>query len=484
MTGTASGCTGAPPPGTSQASSAPPVSSAPPSPPDWAALRARLSGGLVLSGEPGYDAARRPFNLIFDTRAPAAVATCTRAEDVQACVDVARAARIPIAARSGGHSYAGYCVPDGGLVADLGRMSGVEVRPDGTAVIGAGTRLIDVYAGLAAAGRCLPAGSGPGVGIAGLTLGGGIGVLSRKFGLTCDRLVSARVVTADGQLRTAAADNEPDLFWALRGGGGGNFGIVTSFGFATEPAPDLTVFSLNFPAGAGADVVDAWQRWVPGTPDELWSMCRLSAGSPPSCRVTGCFVGPPAALTGLLAGLAVRPSARSVQGKDFLAAMRWFAGCAQRSVAECHPAPEGGQLDRTGFVAASRMLPAAVDAGRLVSVLEGRRGVDLLLDSFGGAISRVDSAATAFPHRAALASAQVYAGATARTLQAVTASVAQVRDAIGELSGNTGYVNYIDPGLVDWQNAYYGANLPRLRAVARRYDPAAVFGFAQGISAG
>src|SRR5439155_12607662 len=122
--------------------------------------------------------------------------------------------------RSGGHSYAGYCVPEGGLVADLARMSQVTVHPDGTAEIGAGAKLIDIYSRLAAAGRCLPAGSCPSVGISGLTLGGGIGVLSRKFGLTCDRMVSARLVTADAQLRTASADSEPDLFWALRGGGG------------------------------------------------------------------------------------------------------------------------------------------------------------------------------------------------------------------------------------------------------------------------
>jgi FAD/FMN-containing dehydrogenase len=470
-----------PPP--APASPAPPSSTAAPVPPDWAALRARLPGGLVLRGEPGYDAARRPYNTLFETRTPAAVAACTRPEDVQACVEVARNARIPIAARSGGHSYAGYSTPDAGLVADLSRMSTVEVRADGTAEIGAGARLIDVYAGLARAGRCLPAGSCPTVGVAGLTLGGGIGVLSRKFGLTCDRLVSATVVTADGRLRTASADSEPDLFWALRGGGGGNFGIVTSFTFSTEPAPDLTVFALQYPAGSAPDVLGAWQGWIAGAPDELWSNCVISAGSPPSVRVGGCYVGPAGGLNSLLDGLRARPASRSVQGKGFLDAMRYFAGCSQRSIAQCHLASAGGQLDRAGFVGSSRMLPETVaDPAHLVSIVDGRSGVDVLLDSWRGAISRVAPTDTAFPHRAALASAQIYAAATPATRDRATKTVAEVRDGIGALTGNKGYVNYIDPAMPDWQNAYYDMNLPRLRNVAHRYDPDAVYSFAQRIT--
>jgi FAD/FMN-containing dehydrogenase len=146
----------------------------------------------------------------------------------------------------------------------------------------------------------MPDGSCPTVGIAGLSLGGGIGVLARKLGLTCDRLTAARVVTADTVLRTASEASEPDLFWALRGGGGGNLGIVTSFIFATAPASDLTVFSLRFPAGSVAGVLGAWQEWAPAAPDELWSNCIVSAGEPPACRAGGCFAGSAAALEPLL----------------------------------------------------------------------------------------------------------------------------------------------------------------------------------------
>jgi hypothetical protein len=473
-----------PSPGTSSPASTPaPSSPAPPVPLDWPALRARLPGGLVLPGEPGYDAARRSYNPLFDGRQPAAVARCTRAEDVQACVEEARRARIPIAARSGGHSYAGYSAPDGGLLIDLGPMSAV-VMLGARAKIGAGTRLIDVYASLADVGRCLPAGSCPTVGIAGLTLGGGLGVLSRKFGLTCDRLAEAELVTADGRLLTVSPDAEPDLFWALRGGGGGNFGIVTSFTFATEPAPELVVFSLGFPAGSVPGVLGAWQEWIAGAPDELWSNCVISGGGPPTCRVGGCFVGTEAALGSLLDGLlaktSARPSARLVQGKGYLDAMRYMAGCSQRTVAQCHPEAEGGQLGREAFVASSRMLPGPADPAKLVSLMDGRSGMDLLLDSLGGAVSRVEPGATAFPHRSALASAQIYAGAGADGRRAAQ-SVAEVRDGLGNLAGATGYVNYIDPAMPDWANAYYGTNLPRLREVAAKYDPDAVFSFAQSI---
>jgi FAD/FMN-containing dehydrogenase len=456
----------------------PPTTSTAPKPPDWAALRAKLPGGLVLPGDPGYDAARLPYNPLYDGQHAAAVANCTRAEDVQACVDVARAARIPIAARSGGHSYAGYSAPDGGLIVDLARMAAVDVRADGTAEIGAGAKLINVYAGLAKANRALPAGSCPTVGVAGLTLGGGIGVLARKFGLTCDRLTSARVITADGRLLTASADAEPDLFWALRGGGGGNFGIVTSFTFVTEPAPDVTVFALTFPAGAAADLFGAWQDWVAGAPDELWSLCGITAGRPPTARISGCFVGSAAGLNALLDRLRVRPASRSVQPKGFLDAMRYFAGCSQRTVEAC------GQPNREGFVATGHMLPRAVDAVRFVSTVDGRSGMDLLIDSWGGAISRIAPTATAVPHRGALASVQIYAFASAANRDAVTKSVAEVRDAIGALAGPAGYVNYIDPNMPNWPVAYYGDNLSRLKDVAHKYDPDAVFAFAQSVNKG
>jgi FAD/FMN-containing dehydrogenase len=499
-----------------------------PAGPDWMKLRSRLAGSLVLPGDAGYAAACLSFNPLFDGRRPAAVARCARAEDVQVCVATAAASRLPIAARSGGHSYAGYSTPEQGLVVDLGGMAGVEVRPDGTAVVGAGARLIDVYAALARAGRCLPAGSCPTVGIAGLTLGGGLGVLARKLGLTCDRLVAARVVTADAEVRSASASSEPDLFWALRGGGGGNLGIVTSFTFATEPAPELTVFSLRFPAGSAGDVLGGWQGWIPAAPDELWSNCIVSSGSPPACRVGGCFVGAAADLQPLLTQLerlaGARPNRRFVQGLGYLDAMRYFAGCSRRSVSQCHlESDRGGQLLRESFVASSRVMAGpAADPAAVAALLDRAAGIDALFDGLGGAVARVPIDATAFPHRSALATVQVYCGvlgaahagdasqvaqpaatqapvAQAPAAQApatrapaarqgraspaavAAKAVAEVTDALERLVGAGAYVNYIDPALPDWARACYGPNLDRLRQVARRYDPRSVFAFPQGL---
>ncbi len=455
-------------------------------PPDWQALKARLVGGLLQPGDPGYGAARLDYNELNDSQLPAAVARCTSPADVQVCLEAARGHGVPIAARSGGHSYLGYSVPDGGLVMDLRSMAQVEVRPDGTVSVGAGARLIEVYAALAQAGRLMPAGSCPTVGVSGLALGGGVGVLTRKYGLTCDRLLSAEVVTADSRLLTAAPDSEPELYWALRGGGGGNFAVVTRFTFSTEPAPGLTVFSLRFPPGSAAAVIGAWQQWVADAPFELWSNCVVSGGTPPICRVGGCYVGPPDALNPLLdqlvAAAATAPSSRSVLPKGYLDAMKYMAGCAYDTIAQCHLVSEGGRLQRESFVAVSRVLDGALDAGRVADLMAGRSGVDLLLDSLGGVVADLAPDATAFPHRGSLATAQIYASTTAAGRAAATATVDAIRDGLAELGATGAYVNYIDASLPDWGTAYYGENLARLKAVSRCYDPDQVFAFPQSVA--
>ncbi len=452
------------------------------SPIDFAALARKLSGRLVTPDQPGYDQARRSFNPLFDNRTPSAVAQCRRVEDVQACVSAAAAAGAPIAARSGGHSYAGYSTPNNALVVDLSGMSGVQVNADGTAVIGAGARLLDVYTALAGAGRCLPAGSCPSVGIAGLTLGGGIGVLSRKYGLTCDRLVSATVVTADGASRTVSASTGPDLFWALRGGGGGNFGIVTSFTFDTVVAPQPIAFELDFPAGSVPDALGGWQQWILDMPDELFSNCFIygDGDGPPTCTVAGCYIGPASALDPLLNNLVDRigsqPASRTVtQYSNVLDGMLYFADCLDTSEAECYA--------REAFVASSRLLTAPVaDPAQIASVFDGR-AVEVIIDGLGGAISKIAPADTAFPHRKALATIQIYVQTSPADRAAAASSVAEMRDQLTGIVGDGGYVNYIDASMPNWAQAYYGDNLTRLRQVARRYDPDRLFTFPQAITA-
>ena len=209
-----------------------------------------IDGALLTPGSPAYDAARRPENRAYADVRPALVLRCCSEADVVQGLTFARETGMPVVPRGGGHCFAGRSSTDG-LLLDLSGLSDVAV--DGTrATIGAGARLGGVYAALHRRGRTLPAGCGETVGIAGLTLGGGIGLLGRRYGLTCDRLVAARVVLADGRVVDCGPDAEPDLFWALRGAGGGQFGVVTSLTFDTVAEPLTTRFEL---------------RWAPGCHD-------------------------------------------------------------------------------------------------------------------------------------------------------------------------------------------------------------------------
>ncbi|MBP2337328.1 FAD/FMN-containing dehydrogenase [Saccharothrix coeruleofusca] len=435
----------------------------------WARLRDRLSGELLLPGEVGYDTARLPFNSLFDHHRPAAIARCARPQDVRLCLDEARESGVRVAARGGGHSYAAYSTPHEGLVVDLAPMAAVEVRSDGTAVVGAGARLREVYAALTAAGRCLPLGNCPSVGIAGFTLGGGLGWVDRTFGLACDWLRSARVVTVDGRLLTASAECEPDLFWALRGGGGGNFGVVTSFEFATVPVPEvLTVFRLRFPAGSAADVLGAWQPWSVAVPDEVSSVCVAAPDG--SVDVTGCAVGPEGVLLGELARL------RAAIGVD--APLEH----AEVDYPTATGIMTGGHPTRNAFRASSRIADRMWDdPTAVVETLRGRESALLIIGALGGAIDRRGATDTAYPHRGAPTSVEVFGTVGDLRPERVTREVDQVQTALARLIGTGTYINYLDPRQEDWARTAYRHNLPRLRAIARRYDPDGVLRFPQSL---
>ncbi|MEV5754652.1 FAD-dependent oxidoreductase [Actinoallomurus sp. NPDC052308] len=204
--------------------------------------------------------ARRNFNPRFDTVRPAGIAYCENPHDVSECLNFVRRFGLPVTPRCGGHSYTGASLVPG-LVIDVSPMSAIRAdAPSETATIGAGARLIDVYDKLSAADVSIPAGSCPTVGISGLTLGGGIGVVSRAHGVLSDNLRAIELVTADGRKLTCDAKNNSDLFWACRGGGGATFGVVTSFTFATHPTSEIVVFFLNWPWSAARSAIDAWQH--------------------------------------------------------------------------------------------------------------------------------------------------------------------------------------------------------------------------------
>jgi FAD/FMN-containing dehydrogenase len=416
------------------------------------------------------------------------VLQATSAEHVRQAVLWAQRNGVPIAARSGGHSYGGYSTVAGGLVVDLRRLGGVSLA-NGKTTIGAGARLGDVDAALAARGAAIPAGSCATVGISGLALGGGVGLASRALGTTSDNLVSLTLVTADGRVRTCSASHERDLYWACRGGGGGNFGIATSFTFRVHPVSSVAWFVASWPWEQAAEVVGAWQAFAPHAPDELFSLCTLAVrAAGPTVQCFGQYLGPPSALRKAIAPLSRVPGMRlTVGAESYLRAQLRWAGCLGKTVAQCRLRVESpqGTLPREAFAAKSdyvtKPLPSAA-RGELVRAVgaAAEAGIrsSVILDSYGGALNRVPAGATAFVHRGALCSVQYYvAGAGTAAQRWLRGTYAAMRPFVSGYA----YQNYIDPELADWRHAYYGANYARLDEIKRRVDPDRLFRFAQSI---
>jgi FAD/FMN-containing dehydrogenase len=505
---------GAPPEptGSPSASSTPTLVSRTPGAADWAGLRRQLSSGLLVTPDSsGYGTAKLLFDPKFDDARPQGIAYCATAPDVSACLDFVRRFGLPVAARSGGHSYGGWSSSTG-LVIDVSKMSRVSVdAAAGTVRVGAGTLLIDLYSQLAARGLAVPGGSCPTVGIAGLALGGGVGVVGRLYGLSCDNVVGVQIVTADGTVRDCTASSEADLFWACRGGGGGSFGVVTEFTFRTHPAPDLVLFFLQWPWSAATQVIDAWQRWAPGAPDELWSNLHLSAapgGSEPSISVGGTYAGDTGRAEALLGQLysaaGSQPSSSFVRSEEFLSCMLVEAGCSSMSVEQCHLPTQNpaGTLSRPPEYAKSDFYTKPLSAKGIETLLnqvaalgrvDGAPGAvgGVAFDAFGGAINRVGPSQTAFVHRAALFLAQYTTGWSiglepaggAGTAGAANqrAWLASFHAAMRPYASGQAYQNYADPDLADWQRAYYGANYARLQRIKASVDPANLFRFPQSI---
>ena len=479
------------------------AASGPPNAADWAALARDLSGPLIRPGESGFTTAGELFDPRFDSLHPAGIAYCRNPHDVATSLAFVRRYGLPVAARCGGHSYAGWSSTRG-LIVDVTRMAGVSVS-GGTATVGAGTRLIDFYNGLAAHGRAVPGGSCPTVGISGLTLGGGIGVVARAYGLTCDNLRSLQIVTADGQVRTASARANSDLFWACRGGGGGNFGVVTAFTFTTHPAGEIILFFLSWPWSQADRVIAAWQSWAPHAPDQLWSNLHLvtaPGGSIPSIQVGGTYLGTvsqaAAQLEKLTAAVGSDPSSPFLESTTWLHAMLLEAGCASRTVSECHLPTQTaeGQLSRASEYAKSDFFTTPLSSqgiGTLLTGVENFQRISgapgasggIAFDALGGAVNRVSPGATAFVHRNALFGGQY---TTTWPVGSAAAEVARQRAwqqsfwrSMRPYASGQAYQNYIDPGLANWRQAYYGANYTRLTQVKAAYDPHRLFSFPQAV---
>ncbi|MBT2391296.1 FAD-binding oxidoreductase [Streptomyces sp. ISL-1] len=471
--------------------------------PDWNALARGLDGKLVRPGDAAYPTARQLYNTRFDSLKPAAVAYVAGEDDVKECLAYARAHRTPVSIRNGGHSYAGWSSGNGRLVIDVSALN--RVTPDGS--IGAGAKLIDVYNTLARNGRTIPAGSCPSVGVSGLTLGGGHGVTSRAYGLTCDSLTSATIVTADGKVLTASAKENKDLFWALRGAGNGNFGVVTRLRFRTHPTPPSVTAYLTWPWSKAAAVLAAWQKWGPAQPDEIWSSAHLAAGPggrAPTLSVAAFSLGSESDLRNALDRLADRAGSParsvSVRRRSYRDSMLGYAGCSTLSQAQCHlPGTTPGRttqgaLQRETYAAASdffdrelspaglRALIAAAEAFTRIAPSQGGGGGSIALTALGGAINRVDPLATSFVHRRSRVLAQ-YIGAwrPGTPGSAQQAWLKSTHASMRRYASGAAYQNYVDPTLTDWRRAYYGPAADRLTRLKKQYDPDRLFDFPQAL---
>jgi hypothetical protein len=461
-------------------------------------LARALRGSVLTPASPAYVNGRLLYDTRFDGVHPRAIVYCESVSDVQRTVRWARRHGIRIVPRAGGHSFGGYSTTSG-VVVDVTRMNQIGSKSPGTAAIGAGALLIDVYAQLATQNVTIPAGSCPSVGVAGLTLGGGASYAGRKLGLTCDSLISAQVVTADGRALSCSQSEHADLLWACRGGGGGNFGIVTSFRFRTHPVGEVAYFGISWPWTDASAVLSAWQEFAPHAPDELYATLYMATspkgpGKSPAISSGGQFFGTASELQALLAPLvaAGTPKRVTVGQLGYLdAVMRW-ADC-RGTLAECHRADKStaGKLPRLTFRAKSDYVDQPLSNEAIQTLLGGLEAnqadpglgrAELIFDPYGGAINRVPKAATAFVHRNSLYSIQ-YVALWARGAAAVPNGrwLRGLYAAMRPFVSGFAYQNYIDPELSDWQQAYYGSNFPRLVAVKRKYDPKRFFRFAQGV---
>jgi FAD/FMN-containing dehydrogenase len=449
-----------------------------------ATLRGKLRGSAVLPGEEGYDTARTIWNAMIDRR-PALVVRCLGAADVMLAVRLARDEGLLLAVRGGGHNIAGNAVCDGGLLIDLSPMKSVQIDPQSrTARVEPGALLADFDKEAQAFGLMTPLGINSTTGVAGLALGGGFGWTTRKFGLTVDNLVAAQVVTADGELVRASATEHPDLFWALRGGGG-NFGVVTSFDFKLHRlGPEVMSGLIVHPFADAAELLPSFRRIVANAPDELtvWAVMRKAPPLP--------FIPP------------------EWHGKDVLV----FAACYSGDMKEGEKAMKPlralgkpiadviGPHPFTGWQAAFDPLltPGArnywkshdfadlSDAAIKIIVAAAARlpspECEVFIAHVGGAMGRVAPDAMAWSNREAhfVMNAHTRWRDPAQDATCI-AWARQLFDATAPFATGSVYVNFMpedEPGRVE---KAYGRNYRRLAEIKRRYDPDNLFRMNQNI---
>ena len=446
-------------------------------------LDTTIRGEIVRQDDAGYDDARTVHNGIIDRR-PAAIVRCASVEDVIATVNYAREEGLDLSVRGGGHSVPGFGTNDGGVVCDLSGMREVEVDPENrTARVQGGATWNDFDAAAHSFGLATTGGIMSTTGVGGLTLGGGIGHLSRGFGLSCDNLISADVVLADGSVVTASDSENEDLFWALRGGSG-NFGVATSLEFRLHPVSDVYGGPIFYPVDRAADVMRAYREFIADAPEELGAFFAFKIAPPlpfipeerhgeTMCVIVTCWAGPvedgPAAMAPLLEFAPVVASGVDVM--PYPALNSAFDALLPKGLQHYWKAAFVKELTDDAIA-------AHVECGPRVPCVEST----MHLYPINGACHRVGADETAFAHRDAnfacvIAGMWPDPGDNERN----TAWVRDYYNAIQPHSEAGGYVNFMAGDDSDKVRDNYGPNYDRLREVKRRYDPENLFHMNQNI---
>jgi FAD/FMN-containing dehydrogenase len=441
-------------------------------------LRERVRGRVLEPGQAGYDDARAVWNARIDRR-PAAIVRCTSPGDVMAAVDFARERGLLLSVKSGGHDYAGNGVCDGGLTLDLSLMNTVHVQEASRrARVQPGATWAAFDREAQAAGLATTGGSVSTVGVAGFTLGGGSGHLARKFGLGLDNLVSAEVVTADGQLRHASEQENPDLFWALRGGGG-NFGVVTSFEFRLHPfGPQMLCGQYVFPFEQAQQVFRSYRDFMASAPDEVTCYAFV-------LRIPPVEPFPPQWHGKVAVDLVASYAGPVAEGERAFQPLATF-GTPILAGAQAMPYTAVQQMFDAGVAKGNRWYSRAhylraLNDGVFDVVIRHTRelpGVFTMVyfEPLGGAVTRIAPEATAFPHRRAAAGIHIFPGWTdAQDDAPIMAWTREFHDALAPHADGGVYVNLLGDDEQPRVPAAYAGNYARLVELKKKWDPQNLF---------
>jgi FAD/FMN-containing dehydrogenase len=435
---------------------------------------ASFRGGWYVSempDSPEYLEATELFNPRIQIR-PKLIASVSDVNDVSTAVHYARKQGMRIAIRGAGHSYEGLSLgPD--LVIDTRALQSISMNSEGVLRLGAGCRFRQIADYLAPSARAIAFGSCPGVGVAGYTLGGGISLLSRSIGLNCDLLKSVELVDARGRLLTASTNENSELFWGLRGGGAGQFGVITALEFQTVPVPEVVLFRRVYGPEQAPAALHEWQEWAPSCDPRVGSHATIRGGAKGSLRLGGIFNGSLAEWNRVRTDSPFSEAKRTEDGFDkassLIDAMRYFGGSQRVSSRANSP-----------FQSTSDYIKASLTRdwqSRLLELLKASPFATILLDSLGGRIDDVPATDSAYVHRLGN---RILAQATAyQSKEADEAKVGQwlraYRQDFGRSLSGYAYQNYPDAIREDWATAFYGENLGRLRQLKQYWDPDRLF---------